>query len=302
MRLAYLVFAYKNPRLLEKTIAALSFQDSQFFVHIDRKSSIKEFARMRQANVLFAEERIPVQWAEFSGVEAILQLIRQALAAGQEFDYLVLLSGSEYPLRSARYIQSFFGLNPEAEYINVTRVPNERAGKPLARINSVYPPSSKPVRRFVARSAARFGFGQRDYRDYLGGLEPYAGSTWWALTKRACEYIVTFMERNPGVVEFFREVFAPEEALVHTILGNSSFASRIRRNVLYEDWSAGGAHPAYIDLHHLRRFEVGRGVYLSDVYGSGEMLFARKFSDESLSLLVRMDEIALAKGDALALA
>jgi hypothetical protein len=283
------VFAYKNPRLLERVIGTLSSEDCSFFIHIDQKSNIKEFSRIRGKNVFFSEQRIPVYWAEFSGVQAILLLIRQALQGPQDYDYLVLLSGSDYPIRSARYIHTFLEEHRGLEFINIVKMPNEAAGKPISRINTLRIQSNKPYRRMAVRVMAKVGLAHRDYRKYLGSVEPYAGNTWWALTRDACQYILEFVERNQHVKSFFQNVFAPEETFFHTILGNSPFRSQTRRNLVYEDWSVSGAHPAMINDQHLAFFESQEKVEISDAYGSGELVFARKFSDESPDLLQRID-------------
>lgn len=291
MKVAYLVFAYKNPQLLKRVIGKLSTEDCSFFIHIDQKSSIHEFSRIGGENVLFSEHRIPVYWAEFSGVQAILLLLRQALQRRQDCDYFVLLSGSEYPIRSARYIHTFLGENRGLEFINIVKMPNEAAGKPISRINTLRIQSDRPYRRFAVRVMAKLGLAQRDYRRYLGSLEPYAGNTWWALTRNACQYILEFVDCNQHVTEYFQNVFAPEEAFFHTILGNSPFGSRTRRNLVYEDWSAQGAHPAMINQQHMAFFEAREKVEIDDVYGSGELLFARKFSDDSTDLLEEINDM-----------
>jgi hypothetical protein len=65
----------------------------------------------------------------------------------------------------------------------------------------------------------------------------------------------------------------------------------MRRNLVYEDWSAGGSRPATIDDRHVAFFEAHERVCLNDVWGSGELLFARKFSDASIDLLDRIDKM-----------
>jgi len=95
MNIAYLLFVYRNPRLVNKLIQHLACENCSFFVHVDQKSNIEEFAGIRGENVTFADKRLPVYWGEFSGIESILLLIQQALTASRSFDRLVLLSGSE---------------------------------------------------------------------------------------------------------------------------------------------------------------------------------------------------------------
>jgi hypothetical protein len=297
MKTAYLVFAYKNPKLLERAIERLSSENCAFFIHIDKKFDIEEFSNIDGENVFFSEERVPVYWAEFSGIQAILLLLRQALRGPQSFDYFALLSGSEYPIRSRQYIEGFLEQNRGLEFINIVKMPSDAAGKPISRINTLRFQSIKPLRRFATRAMAKIGLAQRDYKKYLGSLEPYAGNTWWALSSDACKYIVEFVERNPRFEEFFQNVFAPEETFFHTILGNSPFRARVRRNLVYEDWSAQGAHPEMIGDRHIQFFEAHEKVEINDVYGSGELLFARKFSDNHMGLLDRVDEMISRKDE-----
>lgn len=264
--------------------------DCSFFVHIDRKSDLNEFTDIKGKNVFFCEKRIPVHWAEFSGVRAVLLLIRQALAAPQKHDYFVLFSGSEYPLQSREYVHKFFEANRGAEFMSIVKMPSAAAGKPISRINTLRIQSDRPVYRYIVRVLARLGFARRDYRKHLGNLEPYSGHTWWALTREACQYISDFEEGSPQIAGFFENTFAPEETFFHTILGNSPFKSRMRRNLIYEDWSALGGHPAMINEKHIASFEAQERVTLDDAYGFGEVLFARKFSDENLQMVDKLEE------------
>ena len=107
MKIAYLMLVHRNPRLLKRAIGMLSSEDCAFFIHIDRKANIREFSGIDGDNVFFSGQRIPVYWGEFSQVEATMLLIRQALVGYPAYDYFVLLHGSDYPLRSSRYIQRF---------------------------------------------------------------------------------------------------------------------------------------------------------------------------------------------------
>jgi hypothetical protein len=297
IKIAYLVLAHNNPLVLKRAIATLSCEDCEFFVHIDKKSSMARFSGIGGENVHFSETRLPVYWGEFSQVQAILLLLRTALGSSQNSDYCVLISGSDYPLRSARYIREFLAANHGLEFMNLVKVP--APGKPLSRINTVRFQSGKPIRRFVMRGLAKLGLGQRDYRKYLGNTEAYSGSTWWALTRDACQDILEFVEQNSHFVKYFEDVFAADEAFFHTILGNSLFKSRIRRNLVFEDWSGSVAHPAMINDEHIALFEARDEVRVKDVFGDGESLFARKFSDTNLELLQRIDEMIERKERAL---
>jgi hypothetical protein len=288
MKIAYLVSAYKNPILVKKTVEYLSCEDVAFFIHIDAKFPIAPFTSLRGKNVFFIDKRMPVYWAEFSFVEAQMLLIRQALAAPEHYDYFVLLGGSEFPLRSGRYIHDYIEKNRGREFITVVKVP--APGKPLARTNTLRFPSTRPVLRFLFRALAKTGLAQRDYRKYLGDLEAYSGNTWWALSREACEYIVEFSKCRPELFKFYENTHVPDESVFHTILGNSPLKSRIWRNLLFEEWPQEGTrhHPNLLTAEHVDYFESHDAIPARDLHGPGEMLFARKFSDDNLALVGRV--------------
>lgn len=291
MRIAYLVVAHNNPKLLQRKIRILSDPDCGFFIHIDSKSDIREFSQISGGNVVFSERRFAVPWGGFALVDATLTLLRQALSSSDAFDYFVLQSGSDYPLRGSRYIHSFFEESRNLEFINIARIPTPEAGIPLSKINRVWYDDTKRLRQITSRGLAKIGLATRDYRKFLGNLEPFAGDQWWALTAEACRHILEFTESHPHVVEYFQKTLAPDEMFFHTILGNSRFASRMQRCLFYLDWAAGGPHPAMIDDKHLDLFEKQDRIVISDRWGAGEALFTRKLSDQRLDLVDRIDEM-----------
>jgi hypothetical protein len=302
IKIAYLVFAYKNPQLLKRVLSRLSTDHCAFFVHIDQKIDITQFSCIRGENVFFCEKRVLVHWGEFSGVRAVLLLLEQALSRPAKYDYFVLLSGSEYPLRSAKYIHRFLESNRGLEFISILKMPSP--GKPMSRISTRRLESDTPVRRFVWRVLAKVGLANRDYGRYCGTLVPYSGITWWALSRAACEYVVQFTNNNPHVARFFRDTFAPEESFIHTILGNSPLRDRICGNFLFEDWTPPGGDPhrcvrgqlpQYLTGDHIASFEAQERVGLEDCYGCREALFARKFSDDTLDLLDQLDAMIARK-------
>jgi hypothetical protein len=287
MRIAYLNLVHKNPRLLRRAIERLSSCNSAFFIHVDQKADINAFSEIRSQNVFFSERRIPVYWAEFSNVDAILDLLRHGLRSSTDYEYFVLMQGADYPLHGAAYIEDFFGRHRGTEFMSLVKMP--APGYPLSKINTLRYTSDKPVRRFASRALAKLGRAQRDYRTYLGDLQPFAGDACWALSKAACEYVVRFADSHSEVTNYFRNTHVPEESYFHTILGNSRFHSNIQRSLLYRYWPTPGHHPEALTEEHINFFEKHAQLVINDQFGSGEALFARKFSDARLDLIDRLD-------------
>jgi hypothetical protein len=291
LKIAYLMLVHRHPRLLQRAIGTLSTEDCGFFIHIDRKADIGEFSSVRGENIFFSEDRIPVYWGEFSQVEATMALIRRALAFSINYDYFVFLQGSDYPLRSGRYIHKFLEENRGCEFMSLVKMP--APGYPTSKINGLRYPSDKPIRRFSTRVLAKLGLAQRDYRRYLGGLEAFAGHAVWTLSRDACRYILEFVDRNPHLEEYFRNTFTSDEMFFHTILGNSPLCPRLRNSLVYVDatWSIRGEQRHMLDDEHVSFFEAQDKVWVADEWGSREMLFARKFSDSRLDLVDRIDKM-----------
>ena len=289
MKVAYLILAHNAPKHLQRLIKALSSSSSSIFIHLDKKSNFNEFLDIKNAH--FTRKRIPIFWGDFSLVEATLILIRTAITDPSCFDRFVLLSGADYPLKSASYIEQFFANNPTKEFINLVPMPSEAAAKPISRLIS-YRPSSMDgtickLKRRVLMRLGLFSF-QRDYHAYLDDLVPYGGDAWWALSREACDFILAFVKNRNKAVNFFKNTLLPDESFFQTILGNSRFRSRIARNLTYADWSAREPHPAYITEKHIAFFQSTSSIAPDGVYDGGEMIFARKFPDESADLIARL--------------
>ncbi|NDJ23729.1 hypothetical protein GS682_19200 [Nostoc sp. B(2019)] len=290
MNLAYLVLAHNTPNHLCKLIDALNSPNVHFFIHIDRKSDNSLFKeKINYQNVTFIQDRVSIYWGEFSIVQATINLIREALSSQNKFDYLILISGSDYPLKSANYINDYLSQRSGTEFINLVEMPNQEVGKLLDRLYKYNPQTLyknsfyRTVIRIFAVVINKVLRWKRDYKKALGNLKPYAGSQWWALSADACHHILWFIETNPKIVKFFKNTLTPDETFFHTIIGNSQFRTKVAMNLTFTEWKSV-EHPGFINMEQLQRLKKMDKIIENNVYGSGEMLFARKFKDESSEL------------------
>jgi len=304
MRVAYLVLAHANPRHFARLVGALETPTACVFAHIDAKADLRLFAESCKSSgsVRFCTNRVDVRWGEFSLLQASLDLLIEALRSHDNFEYFVLLSGADYPLRSAQYIKAFLERHSGTQFMNLVKLPCIELNKPMSRLITYrFQYSLLPGGLMLAkvdRLLRRWQLLPRLTRDpvqHLGDLIPFAGSQWWALTRDAGEYVIAFVRDRPRVMQYFRNVIIPDELAIHTILGNSPFRARIRRGLTYTDWSEGGESPSLIDMRHVLRFEAVNEVRGSGPYGEGELLFARKFTDASEAVVHRIDRMIARK-------
>lgn len=296
MRIAYLILAHNNPAHLQRLVQRLAGPGASFYVHIDGKSNLDEFAGLAPA-VTFCERRVNCAWGDISLVEATLELMRCAASAPGGFDRFVLLSGACYPLQTGQYINSFFERNRTTEFIEVFALPNAEFKKPLERLTRYSIPKGKPLARL------RWPFQHflnrvlplRDYERALAGREPVCGSQWWCLSGDAVRHVLDVTAREPALYRFCKFVDCPDEFYIQAILWNSPFKAHISHSLTFTHWIPGKDSPELLDASYLPRFA---GPVLRDSESNNspgekcEVLFARKFSDASTSVLDAIDVLA----------
>lgn len=112
-KVAYLILAHQDPVNLSRLIDRLR-HNSDFYVHIDAKADLAEFTKNQdQSDVTFVQNRADIAWAGIAMINATLHLMQQALNADESYSHLVLLSGADYPIKSATVIHESISSQPE---------------------------------------------------------------------------------------------------------------------------------------------------------------------------------------------
>ncbi len=279
MSLVYIILAHRYPRQLLRLVERLDTAQATFVVHVDRRSPSDVFQRIQatlanRKNVELLERRA-CYWGGFGVVEATLDAIYRLVRSEKAFDYAVLLSGQDYPLRPAVEIESFFAGAEGHSFMEhrpasgrfVDRIERRHWHGELAGIRFKLPNRYMPLtwRRRMPL-----------------GLDPFVGSAYWSLSRPCVEHVSRFARENPDVVRFFRHSSSPDEALFHTIVMNSPLAPSVVNDSLHHvDWSEGQASPRTLTREDL------------PILLESDALFARKFAaEEDARLLEELDQRA----------
>jgi hypothetical protein len=259
-RVAYVVSAYKYPKQLGRLLRVLSTSTASFSVHVDRKTRPSVFRAMRAEtedvpNVRFLPRHVS-HWAGFGHVRATLKGLADVVERGAPFDYVVLLTAQDYPLRSSAYIERFLGDAGGRSFMNHWPLPFP-PWEPRGGVDRIEDWHLITYRRLHLALPLR--------RRLPGGLDPYGGGAYWCLARPVVEYIHEFVQRNPAYVRFFERVFVPDELFFQTIVLNSPLRETIvNDNLRFIDWSENPG-PTVLRMEHLPKLvESGK-------------LFARKF-------------------------
>jgi len=260
-RIAYIVSAYKLPAQLERLLRRLEAPGVTFAVHVDRKTRRATWdemrSRCRDLDVTWLP-RHRSQWGGFGHVRATLKGIDHVVGNAVPFDYAVLLTGQDYPLRPPSEIARTLGAAGGRSFMRHLPLPWDPWG-PRGGLDRIEDWHVITYRRLHLALPLR--------RTIPGGLQPYGGSAYWCLERTLVHFVHGYLRENPGYVRFFEHVFVPDELFFQTIVMNSERRDTVENDDLrYLDWSREPA-PAVLtcdDLPALR--------------DSGK-LFARKFDE-----------------------
>lgn len=246
MQIAYLILAHAHPQQLGHLTARLQAPDVRFYLHIDANTPPEAFSAI-QAEVAHCGaqaawiERRPCRWGGFSLVEATLRMMDAALADG--CDWLVLLSGQDYPLQSNIVIAERLANAREAGFIDLRDpasfdVRYRHESFHFEWVNGK--PAGKLLQKFQ-RGLNRLGLS----RPLPAPLtEIRAGAQWWMLSAPACRWLLDFCATHPQVVRFFQRTLVPDEMFFQTLLWHSPFRDQLCHNPLRRiEWDAGAWSP-----------------------------------------------------------
>jgi hypothetical protein len=234
-------------------------------------------------NVVFLK-RHNCHWGDFGHVRATLKGLAYLFDREIYFDYVFLLTGQDYPIKSNANIEAFLDKNQGTEFISYYSFPNKEWGGDggMRRIEQWHfrfleDWPVKTLRAFVHLPARRqFESKMKSViyssvnsmfakRTLPGNLKPFGGPGYWCLTRACAQFIHDYVQKNPRFIKFFRYVDIPDEIFFHTIILNSPFAA----NVVNDDLRC-------IDISERRGPRIWRKIDL-EILSQSKGLIARKF-------------------------
>lgn len=274
MKQAILVTAYKNFEHLERIIRHFD-DDFVFYIHIDRKSKLPKAEQdmlLGYKRVLFLSRKYKVNWGGFNHLRSILLLCREAIK-NEEVEYMHLISGLDFPIKSCAYFKEFMSRNSGKEFLEHFEMPADfwpYGGMDRITNYNFYDWFNGKTEKGLRRIYQLIEL-QRKLRISRGISEKfpklYGGSTWWTLSAACLKYVIHYIEKRPSYVSRFRFSFCSEEIFFQTILLNSPYKENIcndnLRFVLWEE--KNGNYPANLDETDFDAIQESSG------------LFARKF-------------------------
>lgn len=293
--IAYIVSAYKNPAQLVRLVHRLSAPNTHVLVHVDRRTPAPLYRAMaeplRALDRVLLLERHACRWGDFGHVRATLKGIAALIEQGLPFDFVILLTGQDYPIKSQRDIARTLAQHRDRSFMEYFPLPTpkwmhggldriEHWHLHVLGLHLVF-----PGEHILSRSAIGLGGHYLDRlvrlrRKFPAGFRPFGGSSYWCLNRACIAYVYQFVRQQPPFVRFFEHVFIPDESFFQTIILNSPLRQVVvNDNLRYIVWSDEATRSPAI----LRGADVARML-------ASPALFARKFdATRDTAVLDRID-------------
>jgi len=267
MRIAHIILTHKNPAQLARLIETLRHPQFDFYIHVDAKVPADEMKDFKElSDVTFIRDRIECNWGGFTIVKAIFNSISEVLASGIKYDFINLLSGQDYPIRSPQHIYDFLQQQKGKNFISYDAVHNSEWWRTAADRYEKYHFTDLNIKgKFFAERILNLITPTRKFPEYA---EVYGGNkgTWWTISGDCAVYMNDKFNNSPKLIRFLKYCWGTDEFVIPTLIMNSPFKDQvINDNLRYIDWSEGNASPKSFDLSDF------------DEISNSKMLFARKF-------------------------
>lgn len=287
LRLAYLIFVHKDPPQLTRLLKRLYYPTGMFYIYVDGKADINLFKsatnEIPSDNVVWLNKRKSISWGNFSLSDAYLSSFKTILQQSPEPDFILTISGQDYPIATNETIQKWFSEHSNQTILDHSIVRNdephiwervEQYYLSVKRHHAIKYPHPNPdiLRRKVFNTVLNlsglFPLPRRMPLDH----QLYFGTNWFQLKPIAAQYLIDFSRLNPAYVKFFRTTYVPEEFFFQTALLNASEADRgeiYNQRLTYMQWDRpSNSYTSPISISELSSMLTS------------EKLFARKFDKQ----------------------
>ena len=245
LRLAYLIFVHKQPAQLGRLLRRLYCPGCTFFIHVDAKINLNSFRVMVNQvpadSVVWLTKRKTISWGDFSLSAAYLAGFQTILQQRAQPDFIITLSGQDYPIATNDTLHSWLAQHSEQTILDHLMI-TDTTPTILERVERyylsttphrtlVYPhPNPDKLKKQLFNSALRLSSLFTLPRRMPLGHQLYFGTNWFQLKPLAARYLIDFCHSNPAYLQFFRTTYVPEEIFFQTILLNATDSIR---NTIY---------------------------------------------------------------------
>jgi hypothetical protein len=285
VKVAYLVVSHRNPDQILRLVRVLREGGGEVAVRHDGRREPLPASALQEAGARALEDGIDLAWGDTGYLRMQLNALEWA-ARELDPDWVVFLSGQDYPLRPLADIEAGLAATEADARLSgfwelATRRDPGGEKTPFFRryaYRHFIPPAWLPERD-LPRAVAPLAYRCRlpgDLPDRVGvrwpllpfgdGFRAHVSADWLTLNRRAVAAVTAFARAHARVMRHYRRTIVPAESFFATVLANDPSLRVDPDGRRFISWPRPGApHPDTLTSDDLDR-----------VLASG-MDFARKF-------------------------
>lgn len=242
MQVVYFIQSHKNPAQIYRLINVIkqSSPSSLVLLSHDFSSCPLDLGKLKQySGIELIKRTKSARRGDDSVLEIYLDAVNWLYNRDRDFDWLICLSGQDYPIQPIADIEAFLADTKYDGFIQHWEVLSENspwsraAGHKrffaqyvtlpqwskwwLRKVCYIEPmiPALKVQWRFASIGLAA------NSTPFNDSFKCYGGWYWNTLSRRCIDFLMSYLEEHPDFWQFYRRTLAPEESLPATVLVNS---------------------------------------------------------------------------------
>ena len=202
MKIGILILAHSNSDQLKLLVDSLK-NDFILFIHIDAKSTISQYIFSEYKDV-FVMKKHKIYWGSYDMIVATLDLFKWAYSYG--CDYYMLISGSDFPIKSNQEIIHEIKENQDVNFISYEKLPRLdwklEGGFDRLRLywENLKNPKSPSFFNYFCSIGRKIQLSLNLTRK-MYPLPLYGGDQWVNLSKETLEYVLGFIDNHPAYLQ-----------------------------------------------------------------------------------------------------
>lgn len=249
LSILYIMLVHNHPDFAIRIINAIDEPMHSFVIHVDANADeVQTYLQeqlVNRTNIHIVEEkREVICWGGFSIVNATLTAIRYAWNKNIEFDFMMDISGTTYPLKSNNFIRKSLAENPNAVFMETYPAPVK--------------PEASMWHQFVECDGALHRVARMPF---LRGINMHVSSQWFAVPRHYVHWLL-HSALPLDYIHYAQYIIIADENYFATMFFNSPFCkAEIKKTLvflLFDKWE-----------HERNTTETGKPRDLRKCLGAG---------------------------------
>ncbi|GFE69587.1 beta-1,6-N-acetylglucosaminyltransferase [Chroococcus sp. FPU101] len=310
MKICYFIQSHKTPEQIVRLVKNIQGNSNNYHIIISHdfsSSTLDVTAFNNLSNINIIRRNKPARRGDSSILNIYIQVIDYLLQNQINFDWLVTLSGQDYPIQPLYKLENLLKTTQYDGFLNYydftdSERPLEKRKDAIKRYTSQYislPYWSKPllnrlskVERFIPLLKVQAYCNMIGIKSWStpfnNNFIPYRGYYWNTLSKDCIIYFRNFLISHPKILKYYQKTLAPEESIIATVLVNSKIFNLSQNSIQYANFPLGlrgfAADVLFKDLANIvrqnyffaRKFDLDKNPQIFDFIDNELLLTSKK--------------------------